>query len=181
MTTFQTFGPIRRSRYLIFGAAMLAGLCSWFIMRNCNEEHIIQRRLNKLARLVEKNGEEKPLTTLNRMRQIGDFFAPFVQIDFPEAPSFPTDRRDMLAVIQNARGSVKRLRIKIRDQVVTLERSAQQARTRFVAEAVIESHGEHVREIRELEIVWRLTNGAWMVYAISPVDSIRRVPLSDTP
>lgn len=181
MTTFEAFGPILRSRYLIFGAAALAGLCSWFIMRSCNEEHIIQRRLNKLARLVEKHGEEKPLTTLNRMRQIGDFFAPFVQIDLPEAFSSPTDRRDILAAIQNARGSVNRLRIKIRDQVVTLERSAEEARTRFVAEAAIEIHGEHVREIRELEIIWRFTNGAWVVYAISPVDSIRRVPLSDTP
>ena len=157
-------------------AGILFGVAVWR-----SEERALKRRLARLAALVEKTSAETSLQTLNRLRRLGDHFA--AEVEFVPGNALPTTvgRQELLLLIQNARGSLAELRVRVREQKVTVAADRTTATTHAVVQVEAKGTSDRATEVREAIIEWiRAENREWQIRRVRSADTIRNPALLNT-
>jgi ketosteroid isomerase-like protein len=163
-----------------FALFLIAAAAFWFALFWRSEERVLRRRLVRLAKLAEKTSTETPLSAMNRMRQIGDYFA--AEIELVPGSGLPTamGRQEVLFFVQNVRSSLQKLQVRVREQRVSVSPDRAVATAHVVVQVTVQHAGETTTEVREGIVEWRRVNDRWQIYRLKAADTIRNPALPGT-
>lgn len=160
---------------------VLVGAAIGFTLFQQSPERVLRRKLARLAKLVEKTSPEKPLAAMNRLRQIGDFFT--AEVELAPGTGLPTrmGRQDVMFFVQHARASLRTLRIRIREQEISLSPDRTTALAHVVVEVTAQHEAEKVTEVREGIVEWkRNESDEWQIHRLKAADTIQNPALRQT-
>jgi len=159
-------------KYLLIGAVVLL-IC---LVGGCylynTPERRISRRVEKLARLLEKKPNEKSLDSLLTAKSAADFFAAEPVIALANPFPRPSDRRELAAQIHQIRNAATAVTIEILDQKIQVGADGQTATMTIKAEAVFQNGEEVYRDLRDLNVRWEKTDGEWLIKSVTGEDTL---------
>lgn len=164
---------LRRLAPYVLGLALAVFLVYHWVTRDQRE---INRNLSRLRSLVEKSGNEGPITGLARVQEIVRFFTPNAEIALGPPVSSALDRDELAVVVHQARSSVEKIRAIVRDRKLSIDRGRRSATMELTAEGIITSHGREERDIREFRLSWTRQDGRWRIAKVELAGTIRRPP-----
>ena len=133
----------------------------WFLFAHWHSDRRrIAHRLDQLADLLDKGGEESDLAALATARRVTDFFAPgFVATARPYEGRL-TEPRDLIGAVYRFRGSAPRIDVTL--HLSDLEvRENRTAVVDFTASVVLHRPNGPARESRRVHSTWREDDGVW--------------------
>ena len=152
-----------RASYLLYGLLALA-VAVWLFGRMGGEKRRIEKRLERLAELVEKDGVENDLAAANRARSVGLLFAREFSIDLKgRARGTLTERPRVAQVMMRYRSAPSRIRLDFRDVEITLGPAERAADMTAVATASATTGGDLSRRRFRLAFRWVKEDSEWVI------------------
>lgn len=142
-------------------AAVLAG--GFFFLWRDTDEQAIERQLNRLVQVAEKQEDEAPFYTLSQSREIMGFIAEDPEVHFGPPLPVLTDRSELGAAIAQVRQTLQTLLIRVVDRQITLAEDRQSAEMEVEAEATVSLQSEGGRDRRRFAVEWVKVDGEWLI------------------
>lgn len=146
--------------------ALLAAGGAYFFFWGDSDEKIINRKLDELVELAEKDGEESPFVALGDSGKILTYIAlePDVELGSP-LPAIQ-DRQELRGVIVQVRQNLQSLRIRILKRDLLVAEDRQSAVMEVEAEGTATYSGESGRERRQFTVDWIREEGEWVIQKV---------------
>jgi hypothetical protein len=155
---------------VVLALLVVAGV--WW-MRGDSDERQIERRMNALVELLEKDRDTAPMLLANRSRQVRDFFT--AEATLSMAPLFrpSLSYADIAPMTFYVHRNAEDVRVTVRDRVVEVAPDRQSAVLRCTVDGRVALAGETVRLLHEFRIDWQKEDDAWMIARVELVQAIR--------
>ncbi|SPE57262.1 conserved exported hypothetical protein [Verrucomicrobia bacterium] len=164
-----------RLRWRPLIGAILVGMALWFSWGWLfpSPERLIRKRLAELAQAASFAPNEGPLAKAWNAQKMGDFFTPdvVINVDAPGyAPQTLAGREAVVQAAAGARSTLTGLSVEFPDIVVALGPDKQSATVDLTAKASV--HGERDRYVQELKVLFKKTDGHWLIRRVEPVKTL---------
>lgn len=126
------------------------------------EERQIEKRLDTLQELVEKDGPESDLDGANKARKLGLLFARQFEIRLTPFQQVVTDRQRLMQVMLGYRRGSEKVGVGFREVQVELQGGGS-ATMDLVAVATGWTDGQPSREAYRFHLVWTREEGEWRI------------------
>lgn len=157
----------KKSILIAVTAALLVLLGGgYFFFWSDEDEKIINRNLDRIVELTEKEGNEAIFVTIGQSREILRYIASQPEVDLGAPLPVITDRSELEGVIIQIRQNLQSLRIRIVRNELTIADDRQTARMELEAEGDAAYSGEAGGERRKFSIRWVKEDGDWLVQTV---------------
>jgi hypothetical protein len=160
-------------RTLKLAAAIAALVALWLLWGWWHSpQRRIYRRLDALAELLEKDGDEGSLATAATARGVVDFFAPGF---FIRAQPYEGDLRDpqeLAGAVLRFRGGARRISIGISDRHLNLAPDERSGELLYVAAVTLDRGNGPGRESRRVRSLWIEDGGQWKISELELLEPI---------
>ena len=161
-----------RASYLLYGLLALA-VGIWLFSHMGGEKRRIEKRLDRLVELVEKDGPENDLVAANKARNVGLLFARDFQIDLQgRARGVVTERQRIAQVMLRYRSAPSRLVLAFRDVESELDDAERAADMTAVAIASATTDGDLQRRRFRLFFHWVKEDREWVIRRAELVEEL---------
>ena len=161
----------RASRLLY--ALLLLAVAFWLVSRTGGEKRRIEKRLERLEELVEKNGDESQLVSANKARNVGLLFAREFAVDLKgRARGVVTERPRIAQVTMQYRSAPSRIRVEFSGVEISLGAAERSAEMTAVATATATTGGDLSRRRFRLAFRWIQEDGEWVIERAELVEEV---------
>ncbi len=159
-------------RRLLLLAALAAGLAAWWWLGRGGDERAIERQLERLVELAEKEPGETPLAGLERARAITGLFAARFELRARPFDFATRDRQELARAIASYRAGPERISSRVTDRELWLDAEARRAAMRVTIE-----FGEGLaltgnRDAYRFQIGWVEENGEWRIDLVDLIEIV---------
>lgn len=157
----------KKTTILTVAAALLILLGGgYYFFWSDEDEKIINRNLDRIVELSEKERNESLFVTIGQSRDILRYIAPQPEVDLGAPLPLITDRNELEGVIIQIRQSLQSLTIRIVRNELTIADDGLTARMELEAEGNAAYSGEAGIERRKFSIGWVKEEGDWLVQTV---------------
>lgn len=161
-----------RLSYLLYGVLAVA-VGVWLLGQLGGEKRRIEKRLERLEELIEKDGAENDLVAANTARNVGLLFAREFQIDLRgRAQGVVTERPRIAQVMLRYRSAPSRIELGFRDVEIELGPDSRSADMSAVATASATTDGDLRRRRFRLAFRWVKEDGEWVIERAELVEEL---------
>ena len=150
-----------RASYVLYGLLAIAGGV-WLAAQLGGEKRRIERRLERLEELIEKDGNENDLIAANKARNVGLLFGRDFEIDL-KGRGVVTERPRIAQVMLRYRSAPSRIELTFRDLEIEVAASGASAEMTAVAAASATTSGERSQRRFRLAFSWLKEDGEWVI------------------
>lgn len=149
---------------ILIGSVLCLLVGIYFLLPDGGEARVIEKRLDALVELVEKDGSASKLEAVGRARKVVAFFAPGAAVEYYPRRRLPGDLDSMQGAFIQAWGSLDSARVWIQQHKVDLGTSEESATSTFRATSRIQINGEQdMSETFPYRIEWVKVDGEWKI------------------
>lgn len=161
-----------RASYILYGLLALA-VAVWLASQMGGEKRRIEKRLERLAELVEKDGDENDLVAANKARNVGLLFAREFSIDLAgRARGAVTERQRIAQVMLRYRSAPSRISLDFSDVEIALGAAERSADMTAVATASATTGGDLSRRRFRLAFHWVREDSEWVIERAELVEEL---------
>ena len=137
-----------------------------------DDERIIHAKVDELAELASKEGEETVFVGVGQARRIANHFTEeFVLGMGRPFPDGTGTREDLMAAVTQARGGVDELRLRVSDRDLTVDASGESAVMELTGRGLLSYQGHGRREdVRRFRVEWVKVDGDWLIRRVDLID-----------
>ncbi|MBE6405210.1 MAG: hypothetical protein E7040_04235 [Lentisphaerae bacterium] len=154
---------------ILFIVACVAGFFVWKIFFGENDQEIIQLRMNEVARMMGKSGDESFVVQAENAKKISDYFDDTCEMSLPKFhKQAKMTRKDIQKNIATARNWTTSLEIKFYEMEFHFQEDDPN-RCKVLFTGMIKAKtktGGSFEEGYDLEMKWVKKDGEWLIEAI---------------
>ncbi len=153
---------------------LVAGAAAWFLLSRNNDEQVIRRNLQLLAKVASNTGDPaRDPAPLARLATIRKLLTEDCRVIAGEAYPSIVGRDELLGAIAAAIRATERLTVTLHDVSVEVARDRMTATTDQTIEAVsARAGGKELLDAREARIQWRKVDRTWRIAQVEEVPTL---------
>lgn len=156
---------------VLYGVLALAVVAYWVSTRD-NDQRQVERRLDELRALVEKEAGEADLVAANNARRLGEMFTRDFAVYLQPMDETVTDRQRVMQVMLQYRREGERIAVAFRDQEIEIRDLGGEKVASVALVAVVHATvaGEPTREGFRFTFEWRREDSEWRMSQVTLVE-----------
>lgn len=158
---------------LLVVTVLILVVATWWWTGSASDERRIQRQIDRLMELVEKEPGEGPLVGLERARAVAELFADPFEVRARPFDFHTRDRQTLARTIQGYRASSERVWAQVSESRLQVDREGRRAILHLTARFGGGGFAFGGREAYRFQVNWIERNGVWR---IDYVDLLEVVP-----
>jgi len=157
--------PKTKTVLVLFAVAGV--LTAWLVWKTDWDARAIHLRLNHLAELVTKEGEESTFESMGRSRKVMGFFMSDAYIEY--LPRSVLEGTEALgAAFLNVRAGIERASVGLSRHEITVADDGRRAESTVRANARVLARGEEEwHDSLDYHILWQKADGEWRISQVS--------------
>lgn len=161
------------NRLLLYALLGAIALGVFLYLRTTPEARKIEKRLDALAQVIEKNADDGQLSLLAGTQRITAFFAENAQMNLTPLYRAPINRRKLASLIFQAQSHAEQINLSLRDRQVTVADDAQTASQKVTVSGRITINGQTETHVHSFLLDWIKVDREWYIQRVEPLQSIR--------
>ena len=157
----------------LYGLVAIAAIVVVTIHQMDRDARRINKRLNQLAKTVEKTSGESHLSTLAKSQQVVGYFTPDALLRLHPVLPHQVTRRELSTVFYQVHSRVETLNFRIRDRRLEVDRPTGTADMRFTATGTAQWGARTESQIHEFHLHWVKQDREWYIDQAEIVQAIR--------
>jgi hypothetical protein len=161
------------NRLLLYALLGAIALGVFLYLRPMPAARQIEKRLDALAQVIEKNAEAGQLSLLAGTQRITAFFAENARMNLEPLYRTPINRRELASLIFQAQSQAEEINISLYDRQVTVANGAQTATQKVTVSGRITINGQTETQVHSFLLDWIKVDREWYIQRVEPLQSIR--------